>query len=207
MPNIKSGFSSFTFKALLTLLNNVIDKLTVNVLLFPALPVSLLDLQNLADKFNTAISRAIKGSEAARAERDEQAVEVKKALLATAEYVRMLALGNAAVLTKSGFELMKQPVPVGQVGTPLMKAARMTGLEGQLELLWTSEPGAYSYQGFQSETDPTLPGVVWTPILATTRTRAKVNGLVPYKAYWFCVQALGADGAGAKSDPMVGRAA
>ena len=207
MANIKSGFSSFTYKALLTLLNNVIDKLTTNALMFPDLPVSLAALQALADKFNTAISKAIKGSEAARATRDAQAVEVKKSLLATAEYVRMLALGNAEILTNSGFELMKKPAPVGQVGTPLMKAARMTGLEGQLELLWSSEPGAYSYQGFQSETDPTLPGVVWTPILATTKTRAKVNGLVPYKAYWFCVQALGADGAGAKSDPMVGRAA
>ena len=73
--------------------------------------------------------------------------------------------------------------------------------------MWSRLPGAHSYQGFKSETDPAAPGVVWTPIQSTTKVRCKVVGLVPYKAYWFSVQALGTDGPGAMSDPILGRAA
>lgn len=118
----------------------------------------------------------------------------------------MIALSSAELLSLSGFELMKQRQPVGQVGTPLMKSAAMTGLEGELELVWTRVPGAHSYQGFQTETDPAAPGTVWLPVLATTKVHYKVNGLTPFKAYWFSVQALGTDGPGAMSDPILGRA-
>jgi hypothetical protein len=41
----------------------------------------------------------------------------------------------------------------------------------------------------------------------TTKVRFKVDGLTPYKAYWFAVQALGTDGPGAMSIPIIGRSA
>ena len=207
MSNIRTGFSKYTFKALLVLLNNVIDKLTANASLFPDLPVALAALQTLATDFAASISRSIKGSDASRSERNEKAEEVKTALLATAEYVRMVALGSTSVLNNSGFELMKQPTPHGPVGIPMMKSATMTGLAGEVVLIWSARPGAFSYQGFQTSTDPTLPGTVWTPIVSTTKVRYKVTGLESYKPYWFCVQALGSDGLGAMSAPIVGRSA
>jgi hypothetical protein len=52
-----------------------------------------------------------------------------------------------------------------------------------------------------------LPGTVWTPLVSTTKIRFKVTGLTAYKAYWFSVQALGAEGPGAMSAPELGRAA
>jgi len=207
MANIRSGFSHFSFPALLVLLNNVIDKLTANATTFPDLPVSLANLTTLAAAFSASISKAIKGSEAARAARDAQAVQVRTALLVTADYVRMVSGSSAELLSTSGFEMMKQRQPVGQMGTPLMRSARMTGLVGEVELIWSSVPGAHSYQGFRTETDPAGPGTVWTPVLTTTKVRCKISGLTSYKPYWFAVQALGADGPGAMSDSIIGRAA
>jgi hypothetical protein len=160
----------------------------------------------LATAFANSISKAIKGSEAARTARDAKAVQVKTALATTADYVRMVSGGSAELLSLSGFELMKQHQPVGPMGTPLMKSAKMTGLVGELELIWTRVPGAHSYEGYQTETDPAAPGTVWAQVLSTTRTHFKVEGLTPYKPYWFAVQALGTDGPGAMSDPILGRA-
>jgi hypothetical protein len=207
MSNIRTGFSKYTFNALLVLLNNVIDKLIANATLFPDLPVPVATLQTLATAYATSMSKAIKGSDASRSARNAKAVQVKTALLATAEYVRMVALGNTEILDNSGFELMKQPTPAGPVGTPTMKSAIMTGHPGEVELIWSSRPGAFSYQAFQTDTDPTLPGTVWTPLVSTTKIRFKVTGLTAYKAYWFSVQALGSDGPGVMSDPIIGRAA
>jgi hypothetical protein len=206
MANIRSGFSKFSFSGLLELLNNVIEKLTLNATTFPDPPIALATLTTLATAFSASISKAIKGSEAARAARNAKMDQVKAALLATAEYVRMVSGGSAELLSLSGFELMKQRQPVGQVGTPLMRSAKVTGLEGELELIWSKVPGAYSYQGFQTESDPAAPGTVWVQVLTTTRVRFKIHGLTPYKAYWFAVQALGTDGPGAISDPILGRA-
>jgi hypothetical protein len=114
---------------------------------------------------------------------------------------------NQVVLTSSGFELVKQREPVGPVGKPMMKSARMTGIVGEVALVWTPCPGARTYQCFRTETDPALPSTVWKHVLSTTRVRCKVTGLTPYKGYWFAVQALGTEGVGAKSAPMIGRAA
>jgi hypothetical protein len=163
MANIRSGFSHFSFSALLELLNNVIDKLTANAVTFPDPPVPLATLAALATAFSAGISNAIKGSEAARAARNAKAVQVKAALMATADYVRMVSGGSAELLSTSGFEMMKQRQPVGQVGAPLIKAAKMTGLDGELELIWKKVPGAHSYQGYKTETDPAAPGTVWLP--------------------------------------------
>lgn len=207
MADIRSGFSKFSPVGLLALLNNVIDKLTENASIFTDVPVPVAMLSTLATAFNASINKANKGSAASRATRDNKAAQVRAALLPTAEYVRMVAVGDPEVLHKSGFELAKQREPVGNVGTPLMKSVKMTGLTGEVELTYSGRPGARSFTTYQTDTDPTLPGTVWTSVLSTTKVRCKVGGLVPYKAYWFAVQALGAEGPGAMSDPMIGRAA
>jgi|GEM_PF-2859714 len=65
---------------------------------------------------------------------------------ATVDYVRMVS-GSSAELLTSGFEMMNQRQPVGQVGTPLMRSARMNGLVGEVELIWSSVPGAHAIKG------------------------------------------------------------
>jgi hypothetical protein len=191
----------------LVVLINVIAKLTENALVFPDLPVPLAALSTLETSLSNAIARAIKGSENARAVRTAKVGQVITALNATADYVRLVAGGDAQILTNSGFEMAKQREPSGPVGQPKMKSASMTGVVGEAELIWTKMPGAYSYSVYRTESDPALPGTEWSFVLTTTKSHTKVNGLTPFKAYWFAVQAIGADGAGALSDPALGRAA
>lgn len=207
MANIRNGFSRFSPKGLWALLSNVIAKLTENATTFTDLPVKLTALTVLSNDFGDAINKATKGSEVARAARGNKQVEVKAALTATADYVRMVAGGNAEVLASSGFEMMKNPVPVGRVEPPLMKSSKMTGVVGEAELVWSKVPGAYSYQVYRTDSDPAETAAVWLPVLATTKVRCFVTGLTPYKAYWFSVQALAAAGTSALSDPSIGRAA
>gem|GEM_PF-3800206 len=57
------------------------------------------------------------------------------------------------------------------------------------------------------ESGLTARGGMSTKALDTLRERRNGNGLTPYKAYWFSVQALGSEGAGAMSVPSIGRAA
>lgn len=206
LADIKKGFSKLRPALLLALLQNVILKLTANVS-FPDLPIDLTALGTLATGFSNSIAKATQGTPSARAARNAKVLQVRAALSTTADYVRLAAAGNAEMLASSGFDMAKVPAPVGPIGTPLMKAAQMTGLEGEVEVIWSRIPGAHSYQLLRTDTDPALPGTDWMPVASTTKVRYKAIGLVPYKAYWFAVQALGTDGPSAISDPMIGRAA
>lgn len=189
------------------LLGNVNAKLAENAALFNDPPIALATMTALATALSNAISKATKGSANARAARDNKVKQVITALNATAEYVRMVAGGDAEILTASGFEMAKQREPSGPVGKPLVKSVDMTGVVGETELIWGKVPGAHSYQVYRTETDPAEAGAVWAFVQATTKVRTLVNGLTPFKAYWFAVQALGSEGAGALSDPALGRAA
>ena len=204
--DIKKGFSKLRPALLLALLQNVMAKLLGNIF-FPTPPIDQATLGHLATDFADSIAKATQGTPSARAARDAKAVEVRAALSTTANYVRLESAGNAEKLSSSGFDMAKVPAPIGPINTPLMKLAQMTGIGGEVEALWTRIPGAHSYQLLRTETDPALIGTVWTPVASTTKVRYKATGLVPYKAYWFAVQALGTDGPSAISDPMIGRAA
>ncbi len=207
MANIRTGFSRLSPNGASTLLGNVNDKLAENAATFTDPPIPLAALTTLKTVLDTLINKATHGSANSRALRDNKVKQVLSALNATADYVRMVANGDAGILTASGFDMAKQREPSGPVGTTLIKGVEMSGVVGVAEVIWTKVPGAYSYQVYRTETDPAESAVVWTPVVATTKTRIKVNGLTSFKAYWFCVQALGSEGAGALSDPAIGRAA
>jgi hypothetical protein len=204
--DIKNGTSKLRPALLLAFLQSIIEKLTGN-LSFPDLPIDLTALNALATAFANSIAKATQGTPSARAARDAKVLQVRAALNTTADYIRLASAGNAEMLASSGFPMRKQPEPVGPIGTPLIRFARMTGITGQTELAWFAVHGSKSYQVWQTETDPAEASVQWTPVASTTKVRLLVNGLVSFKAYWFCVEALGAEGAGAKSEPVIGRAA
>ncbi len=203
--NIKLSLSMLKPVMLLALLRNVIAKLTGNAF-FATPPVKLTDLTVLADNLEAAIEDATNGGRNSKLVRYQLVLEVQNALRTTADYVRMESAGDAVKLDSSGFELAKQRTPVGIPGKPAGMSARMTGLEGQVELKWPSVHGAHGYQVWMTDKDPALHGS-WEPIGYTTRVKHMVTDLESYKAYFFCVSAIGSAGEGAQSDPAVGRAA
>ncbi|MBK8500448.1 MAG: hypothetical protein IPL52_16910 [Flavobacteriales bacterium] len=205
--NIKLPLYKLAVLKLLALLNNVIDKLTANALVFPAPPVTLLALQNLSDQLTAAIAAATGGGVEARAVRNNLVLEVRSALRLVADYVRIVSNGDAALLAKSGFELRKLPEPINEVGVPKNVKAEATDEEGSLLVRWSKTVGARMFRVEQASGDPALGTVTWTTVLQTGRQRATLTGLEPFKAGYFRVVAIGITHEGMPSDIVLGRAA
>lgn len=203
--NIKLQLGRLTPIALLALVRTVVARMTGNAN-FPTPAVDLAELAAKADELEVAIEAATNGSRQSRLERDQLVLEVQDLLRVQADYVRSVALYDAVVLASSGFELRKQPEAFGIPGVAKKMEVRMTGLRGDLDLRWSSVPGAHGYQVWMTDKDPELFSS-WTAIGYTTRVRHNVTDLESYKAYWFCVSAIGVAGEGAQCDPALGRAA
>jgi len=203
--NIKSNVLGLKPSDLLTFFRNVEAKMTEFQGDFPDPPVPMQEMIALAQDLEDAIEAAIRGSEQSRLLRDEVVEAAREALRRQAAYVRLQANGNAAYLERSGFPLVRQRTPVGTPGVPLNVLARMTGVQGQVEVRWKSVHGAQGYQVWITDQDPAQNQ--WQAVGYTARVKHMVTDLEPYKAYFFCVNAIGAAGEGALSDPALGRAA
>lgn len=203
--NIKLSLSLLNPVKLLALLINVIAKMTGNAH-FATPAVSLATLKTLADQLTVAIEEATNGSRQSKIVRDDIVTKVKDLLRTQADYVRTVAAGDKAILESSGFELAKQPEPLGVPAAPAFLNCRMTGIVGELELRFGGVHGATGYRIMFTDKDPATNNE-WTTLGFTARVTYLVTELDPYKPYWFCVSAIGYAGEGAKCDPAIGRAA
>ena len=203
--NIRLNLTALRPVALLALMRNVVAKMTGNAN-FPTPAVDLADLKAKADALEAAIEAATFGSRQSKLLRNDLEREAKDMLRAQANYVRSVCNGDRSMLDSSGFELARLPEPIGIPGTPEKMEARMTNLRGQVDLRWSSVHGAHGYQVWMTDKDPAVDGA-WTAIGYTTRVKHLITDLESYKAYWFCVSAIGTAGEGAQSDPALGRAA
>jgi hypothetical protein len=203
--DIKLELKTLTPPKLAALMGNVASKLEDNVH-FPSPPISPAELKAEHATYDAAITEATEGSLASKKYRDSLTTAARERMRTMANYVRMEAQGREAILSSSGFELAKRSSNPEPTGTPLLYTARLTGKTGQLELRWKAVANRRAYHVFITEEDPGAKDPQWTPIATTGKVRHMVDGLVPYKAYWFCVSAVGALGEGGKSNPMLGRA-
>lgn len=184
---------------------NVVANMTGNPnFATPAVPLA--DLATEADKLEELIQQATNGSRQSKLLRDDQVAVVQAMLRAQADYVRSVCGGDRTKLESSGFELARSPEPIGIPGVPQRVEARFTSLKGEVKLRWSSVHGARGYQVWTTDQDPATGGK-WQPIGYTTRVSHLITDLESYKAYFFCVSAIGAAGEGAQSDPALGRAA
>src|SRR5436305_3151136 len=111
---------------------NVIDLLTANATVFPALPVTVAQLTTV----NTALTLALKameqGGKQARANLDAAIAAWNAAFKSDAAYVSTVANGNVQTLLKSGYNPTKgqrQPVPVpGACANFHVVASKSTGI-------------------------------------------------------------------------------
>jgi hypothetical protein len=203
--NIKLVLSRLNPVLLLALLRNIVAKMTGN-LSYPTPPIAMGAMTGLADNLETAIEVATNGSRQSRLLRDDLAEQGREMLRTQADYVRQQGNGDRTILESSGYPLAKTPVPLGPLSVPMIRYARMTGVTGQVELLWKGSHGADFYNLYSMEQDPALPGAKWTLVNSTKNVRYMMEGLEPFKPMWFAVSAKGAAGETAKSDPALGRA-
>ncbi|MCB9168125.1 MAG: fibronectin type III domain-containing protein [Flavobacteriales bacterium] len=203
--NIALYLSKLLPAGVLALLRNVVAKMTGNAAFATPL-VPLADMTAKADELQAAIEEATFGSRQSKLLRDEILEEAKAMLDAQAGYVRGVCNGEAALLESSGFDLAKPREPIGVPGIPQDMRAGITNRRGELKLRWKSVHGARGYQVWMTDKDPTLEAN-WQAIGYTTRVTHLVDSLDSFKAYWFCVSAIGTAGEGMQSDPAMGRAA
>jgi len=203
--NIKLSLGILTPIALLALLRNVITKMTDNEN-FATPAIALADMDKLADDLEAAIEAATNGSRQSRLVRDQYIAVAGDALRIQANYVRSQCNGDAVKLNSSGYEPVKQREPIGVPGTVQHMTANFTNLKGEVDLRWKSVHGAHGYQVWMTAEDPAISNS-WQAVGYTTRVRHMITALESYKAYWFCVSAIGTAGEGAQSDPALGRAA
>jgi len=173
---------------------------------FPAPAVPVATLASLADALFAAIQDAVKGSEKDRLHRDELVEEAKAMLMDQAHYVRSVCNGNAAKLASSGFDLRKEPEPIGTPAQVQGLKVYPTGLTGELAARWSSVYGAHGYQLWTTDSDPAI-AASWRSVGYTTRVSHLFTGLESLKLHWYCVSAIGAAGEGAQSEPAKNRAA
>ena len=204
--NIKIGLAKMLPPALLAFFNHIIAKLTGNAQ-FPNLPMSIVDMNTLSAKLQTAISSAIDGNSTDREHRNAVVLEVQDVLRGAADYVRAECDGNAELLTTSGFPLTKQPEQYTEVGIPKNVRASATDVSGEVKLLWGLTLAARMFRIERAESDPTLGETTWVTVGQVSRQRFTVTGLIPYKTYWFRIIAMGIDKEGLPSDVVLGRPA
>lgn len=84
--------------------------------------------------------------------------------------------------------------------------ARMINRRQEIKLRWKTVRDAHGYQVWMSATDPSLEAN-WEVIGYTTRVSHLITDLESFKAYFFCVSAIGVEGEGMQSDPASGCAA
>lgn len=202
---IKVSLFTLTAVYLLALLRNVVAKLTGNAN-FPTPPVSLAAMTTKGDELEAAIEEATNGSKASKEARNGIQLEVKAMLESVAAYVTSVGKGDPAILSTSGFELAKQPEPIGVPGVAKALVAEPTNSQGTVELRWRRVRGAHSYRVWMTDSDPTVQAN-WTELGITIRSSRLVADLESYKPYWFKVSAIGYAGEGKDSDPAMGRAA
>ena len=145
----------------------------------------------------------------------QQTVEQKSAELADAKAtveailsilgagVENVAEGETSVVLRSGFDVQAERTPVGPLTPPQNLVARMSDLQGGMDLRWRTVHGARSYI-----IETQLEGATeWVQSGMTTRVSFSLSGLLSGKKYRVRVRALGASGLGPWSDEAVKMAA
>ncbi|MEO7080548.1 MAG: fibronectin type III domain-containing protein [Flavobacteriales bacterium] len=201
---IKLAVSAMSFTQVNFLLSYVLSRLTDNPN-FPTPVVPLSEMAALHDELTVAISEATNGGGLSRAIRNGLTRKGKEMLSAQANYVRAICNGDPSMLESSGFDLVKERERLGIPVTPEQLTARHTAKSQQVQLKWPRSAGARGYRVFKTDTDP-LTEANWEYLDFTTRARFTINGLESFKAYWFCVSALGTAGESDRSKAIQGRA-
>lgn len=183
-------------------------------------PTPLPDLATLLAAMtvlNTAITESATKDSNKIVARNLRSKELKELISQLGAHVQSVSNGNSDKILSSGFELRKQPTPVGVVAQPQSLVARATLIDGEIRLYWASVNGSRSYQieykdlGFTGDGGVTpTPGpptpspgpatATWKELKSLTSSGFSASGLVSGHIYQFRTRALGASGFGAWSD-------
>ncbi|MBK7383849.1 MAG: hypothetical protein IPI81_11055 [Flavobacteriales bacterium] len=110
---------------------------------FPTPTPTLTELKNGREALETAITEAAGGDHAKVFARQKAEAAVDDLLVRMALYVSNTAAGDELKILSTGFELRKQPEPIGPLHAPADFEARTGALPGSIDLRCKPVKGAY----------------------------------------------------------------
>ena len=206
MARIKAGVASLNPRSLVLFTRKLINRMTGNAN-FPTPTPDLADLQLKLDEFYALAVAAEDGSRRDRVARDTSGTELKEMLRILANYVAMVAAGDANIILSSGFDIRSEAEPNPPLTIPAALKAMRTSHSGVVNLDWNPVPNALTYRIMMTINDPNLANAEWTSAAITSKSKAEISNLSPGQYYWFKVQAIGRTGMSGYSDPTTVMAA
>lgn len=206
MARIKAGVASLNPRSLVLFTRKLINRMTGNAN-FPTPTPDLADLQLKLDEFYALAVAAEDGSRRDRVARDTSGTELKEMLRILANYVAMVAAGDANIILSSGFDIRSEAEPNPPLTIPAALKAMRTSHSGVVNLDWNPVPNALTYRIMMTTNDPNLANAEWTSAAITSKSKAEISNLSPGQYYWFKVQAIGRTGMSGYSDPATVMAA
>ena len=187
MQKINTSFSSYTDANLEQKAAYIFEQMTGNINFTTPVP-TLAELQNANDTYNLALTAAAGLDRTQVALKNEARQTLEVTLSRLGMYVMNVALGNATMLTTSGFTLNK-PGEVVYIDNPGNVTIANGVTAGEMVVSVVAVNGAKSYQHLIATEQPT-DATEWK---STSSSRSKFTyiNLQPGKQYWVRVAAIG----------------
>lgn len=205
--NIKAviSFRSYREGDLPTVAQRIHDQLAKNAATFPALPVSLGELQTLVSDYNHALEAKLDGSKAARVHFLVAQSALREALARLGMHVNSVAKGDAVIVEKSGFpsfQAGRRP-PMGIPSAPKKLTLKHGTLSTTVQARYLADRRPSSNEVQVNKDDPTSE-TDWKHHGIYLGSKALLTGLTPGTQIWVRVRTAGKKGKmGAWSDPAM----
>ncbi len=187
MQKINTSFTSFSDANLEQKAAYILEQMTSNANYASPLP-TLAELQTATTTYNLYLTAAAGLDRTQVALKNEARQTLEVILSRLGMYVMNVALGNAAMLTTSGFTLNK-PGDVVYIDNPGNVTIANGVTAGEMIVSVTAVNGAKSYQHQIAIEQPTE-ATEWKST-ASSRSKFTYTSLQPGKQYWVRVAAIG----------------
>jgi hypothetical protein len=192
MRQIALKLGKLSADELITLANDIHEKMTDNATIFATPPVAMADLSSAIDSLSNAQHLTLLGGKAAIIVRNERRKELEDMLRILASYVTTIGRGNEETYSLAGMPVKRRgPLRYDFLETPTN--LRSESVYGDAVILrWNKVANAKSYE-VEYTKDPSVDSA-WmrTPIVSACRTL--IHGLALKEQYWFRVRATGSQG-------------
>jgi len=178
--------------ALITLANDIHDKMTANATIFATPPIAMADLSSAIDSLSTAQHLTLMGGKAAIIARNERRKELEDMLRLLASFVITVSRGNEETYSQAGMTAQRRgPLRYDFLETPT--DLRSESVYGEAVILrWKKVANAKSYE-VEYTKDPSIDSA-WTRTPIVSACRTLIHGLALKEQYWFRVRATGSQG-------------
>lgn len=195
----------FNAQTMITYVRNVVGLLTGNPdYLTPSPP--LLDITTAVDRLEVVTEAALNGGKAEHAAKRAALKTVHGLMTDLGFYVQLASGGIEQKILAIGMDVRKEATPAGLPLAPEKLETRVSNYSGAVDLDWNPVEGSRNYTIFITEKDPKVSDD-WTPVYATTKSKARISDLTPGTFYWFKVVAHGTAGISPASEFAMGLAA